>query len=187
MTHHLIDIRPATPDDQPALFAYLGEQLAENGRGGAALFQPIGRTDAGVPAAMQERFAAGMATPVGQPGWRHVWIALDQAGSVAGHIDLRGHPATASSHRVLLGMGVRHDLRRAGLGTRLVQVALAWARAMRAQGAPFDWIDLEVLSQNHQARALYVRTGFHVTGEVPDMYRIGGAQIGAVSMSITLG
>ena len=183
----MIAIRPATLDDLPALFAYLGEQLAENGRDGAPLFQAMERTDAGVPAAMRERFAGGMATPVGQPGWRHAWIALDAAGSIAGHVDLRARPEPASSHRALLGMGVRHDLRRLGLGTQLVHTALAWARALRGQGAPLDWIDLEVLSQNHQARALYLRTGFHVTGEVPDLYRIGGAQVGAVSMSLHLG
>jgi ribosomal protein S18 acetylase RimI-like enzyme len=174
-------IRPATADDLPALFAYLGEQLAENGRDGAPLFQPMEAVTDGVPPALRERFAAGIATPVGQPGWRQVWIALDEEGAVAGHIDLRGRPEPVSRHRTLLGMGVRHDLRRAGLGTRLVQEALAWARA-----SGFAWVDLEVLAQNHQARALYVRTGFQQTGEVPDLYRIKGQPVGAVSMSIRL-
>lgn len=176
----MITIRSATADDLPALFAYLGEQLAENGRDGP-LFQPMAPTLDGVPLAMRERFAAGIAASVGQPGWRQVWIALDETGAVAGHIDLRGRPEPASSHRALLGMGVRHDLRRAGLGTRLVQEALAWARA-----SGFAWVDLEVLAQNHKARALYARTGFHLTGEMPDLYRIGGEPVGAVSMSIRL-
>ncbi|MEW6761280.1 MAG: GNAT family N-acetyltransferase [Pseudomonadota bacterium] len=174
-------IRPATLDDLPALFAYLGEQLAENGRDGL-LFQPMAATQAGVPDAMRERFTNGVMTPVGQPGWRHVWIALDEDGAIAGHIDLRGRQEATASHRVLLGMGVRHDLRRAGLGTRLVQTALSWAREQPA----FEWIDLEVLAQNHKARALYARMGFHETGEVPDRYRIGGEQIGEVSMSFKL-
>jgi len=176
----VIAIRPITQDDLPALFDYLGEQLAENGRDGV-LFQPMAPADS-VPEAMRERFAAGMATPVGQPGWRHVWIALDETGAIAGHIDLRGLPEPTASHRVLLGMGVRHDLRRAGLGTRLVQTALGWAREQPG----FAWVDLEVLAQNHSARALYARLGFRVTGEVADRYRIGGAQIGEVAMSFEL-
>ena len=175
-----MSVRPATAGDLPALFAYLGEQLAENGRDGV-LFQPMAPTPDGVPPAMRERFTAGIATPTGQPGWRRVWIALDENGQVAGHIDLRGRPEPASSHRTLLGMGVRRDLRRAGLGTRLVQEALAWARA-----SGFAWVDLEVLSQNHKARALYTGTGFHITAEVPDLYRIGDTPIGAVSMSMRL-
>ncbi|WP_409269057.1 GNAT family N-acetyltransferase [Massilia sp. BHUDP2] len=176
----MIAIRPATANDLPALFAYLGEQLAENGRDGL-LFQPMAPTTDGVPLAMRERFSAGMASSPGHPGWRHVWIALDEDGTIAGHIDLRGRLDAASSHRTLLGMGVRHDLRRAGLGTRLVQEALAWARA-----SGFAWVDLEVLSQNHKARALYVRMGFVETGEVPDLYRIEGQSVGAVSMSLRL-
>jgi len=180
VTPSLTTIRPATADDLPALFAYLGEQLAENGRDGV-LFQPMAPTEAGVPLAMRERFAAGVATPAGQPGWRQVWIALDGAGAVAGHVDLRGRPEPACGHRTLLGMGVRHDLRRLGLGARLLQEALAWARARG-----FAWVDLEVLSQNHKARALYARSGFHVTGEVADLYRIDGCQVGAVSMSIQI-
>jgi len=175
-----IAIRPATADDLPALFAYLGEQLAENGRDGV-LFQPMAPALDGVPPALRERFTMGIATPTGQPGWRQVWIAVDETGGIAGHIDLRGRPEPASGHRTLLGMGVRQDLRRAGLGTRLVQEALAWARA-----SGFAWVDLEVLSQNHKARALYARTGFYVTGEVADLYRIGGQPVGAVSMSLQL-
>jgi len=50
----------------------------------------------------------------------------------------------------------------------------------------FAWVDLEVLAQNHKARALYVRNGFVQTGEVPDLYRIGGMQVGEVSMSVRL-
>jgi len=176
----VIFIRPATANDLPALFAYLGEQLAENGRDGI-LFQPMAPTLDGVPPAMCERFSIGIATPVGQPGWRHAWIALDAAGRIAGHIDLRGRPEPACAHRALLGMGVRHDLRRAGVGTLLVQEALAWARLMG-----FAWVDLEVLSQNHKARALYARCGFTQTGEVPDLYRIGGVSVGEVSMSVQL-
>ena len=174
-------IRPAAPDELPALFAYLGEQLAENGRDGL-LFQPMAPTQAGVPDAMRERFTNGVMTPVGQPGWRHVWIALDEGGAIAGHIDLRGRPEPSAAHRALLGMGVREDLRRAGLGTRLVQTALSWAREHPA----FEWVDLEVLAQNHKARALYARMGFQVTGEVPDRYRIGGVQVGEVAMSFKL-
>lgn len=180
MSSPAIAIRPATPEDLPALFAYLGEQLAENGRDGV-LFQPMETSTDGVPQPMRERFAAGMATAVGQPGWRHVWVALDPNGAIAGHIDLRARPEPASSHRVLLGMGVRHDLRRAGLGTRLVQEALGWARA-----GGFAWVDLEVLSQNHKARALYARMGFVETGEMPDLYRIGGQSVGEVAMSARL-
>lgn len=166
--------------DLPALFAYLGEQLLENGRDGMPLFQPMARTtDPQVPQAMQARFSAGMATPLGEPGWRRVWIGIDEQGAIAGHIDLRAHPEPNAAHRALLGMGVHHRHRRHGLGARLVDTALAWARTTPA----LAWVDLDVLSDNLAARRLYERTGFVQTGEVPDLYRIDGESYGSVTMS----
>lgn len=176
----MIAIRAAAEDDLPALFAYLGEQLTENGRDGMPLFQPMARTDDPVvPEAMQARFSGGMATPLGEPGWRRVWIAIDEQGAIAGHIDLRARPEPQSAHRALLGMGVQRAYRRHGLGARLVDMALTWAGAT----APLEWVDLDVLSVNLAARRLYERSGFVQTGEVPDLYRIDGESHGSVTMS----
>jgi ribosomal protein S18 acetylase RimI-like enzyme len=182
--HHppVITIRPATEDDLPALFAYLGEQLAENGRNGTPLFQPMARIDTGVPEAMRARFTQGMAAPLDQANWRRAWLAIDGAGHIAGHIDLRALPDATASHRAVLGMGVRHDMRRMGLGRQLMDAALAWAR----NTPPLAWVDLEVMTQNQGARALYQQMGFQQTGEVPDRYRIDGVPIGEVSMSLPL-
>lgn len=173
-------IRPVTAGDLPALFAYLGEQLTENGRNGVPLFQPMPRTtDPMVPQAMQDRFTTGLATPVGQPGWRRAWVALDDSGAIAGHIDLRGRAEPAASHRAMLGMGVHRNHRRAGLGSLLIEAASAWA----ANDAGFQWIDLEVLSVNQPAIALYERTGFTRTGEVADMFIIDSERLGYTFMS----
>jgi ribosomal protein S18 acetylase RimI-like enzyme len=179
----VIAIRLAQAGDLPALFAYLGEQLLENGRDGAPLFQPMARTsDPAVPEAMRERFSQGLATPPGEPGWRRAWIAVDQQGAIAGHIDLRAHPEADAPHRIVLGMGVHHAWRRHGLGVRLIDTALDWARAT----PPFAWVDLEVLSANLPARRLYQRTGFQVVGEVHDLYRIDGESVDSVAMTYQL-
>lgn len=176
----MIAIREAAHDDLPVLFAYLGEQLTENGRGCMPLFQPMARTSAPlVPQPMQERFAAGMATPFGQPGWRRVWIAIGDQGEIAGHIDLRARPEPEAAHRTMLGMGVHRDYRRHGLGARLVETALAWARAM----PPLAWVELDVLSANHGARRLYERMGFDKVGEIADLYRIDGESVSLVLMT----
>ena len=176
----MIAIRLAQPSDLPALFAYLGEQLLENGRDGMPLFQPMARTrDPQVPEAMQARFSAGIATPPGEPGWRRAWIALDEDGAIAGHIDLRAHPDAQATHRTVLGMGVHHRYRRHGLGVRLVDTALAWAGAT----PPFAWVDLDVLSANLPARRLYERAGFQAVGEIPDLYRIDGESVASLMMT----
>jgi len=167
------------PERLPQLFLYLDDHLQDNGRFGTPLFQPQARALSRFPPEKAAAFAGGLDMPFGQPGWRRVWIALDGAGTIAGHVDLRARPEPASSHRTLLGMGVHRDARRLGLGMALVETALAWAGAT----PPLEWVDLDVLAVNLAARRLYERAGFVVTGEVPDLYRIDGESHGSVMMS----
>ncbi|HEY1043381.1 MAG TPA: GNAT family N-acetyltransferase [Telluria sp.] len=177
MTH---TIRAVTAADLPALFSYLGEQLIENGRKGNPLFQPVPRTDdPSLPLAIRSRFTNGLAAAVGEPGWRRAWIAVDGRDAIAGHVDLRARPEPGSAHRAMLGMGVHPGSRRLGLGMRLIDAAAAWARENG-----FEWIDLEVLSVNTPAIALYQRSGFAMIGEFADMYRIDGERHAYTLMSL---
>ena len=173
----LVTIEPMTDADVADFFGYLGEQIAENGRDGR-WFMPMAPSDAGIPLDKQQSFRDGFAAPVGERGWRRGWIARDAGGNVAGHIDLRAHPDAFTGHRCLLGMGVRHDLRRIGLATRLLARATDWASA---QG--LKWIDLQVLSANEPAIALYRREGFLMQGGRPDMFVIDGVSLGEIWMA----
>ena len=172
-----LGIEPIGEADFEALFRYLGEQLAENGRDGH-WFMPLAPTDAGVPLDLQQRFRDGLAAAVGEPGWRRGWIARDARGDVAGHVDLRAHPEPFTGHRCLLGMGVQRAHRRVGLASRLLAHATAWAAA---QG--LKWIDLQVLSANEAAVALYRREGFQMQGGRPDMFVIDGVSLGEIWMA----
>lgn len=171
-------IRPAGVGDLDAFFTYLDDHLRDNGANGAPLFQPLPRAASCFPPERQASFRDGAAIPVGEPGWRRLWLAFDGA-RIAGHIDLRARPEPASAHRCLLGMGVDRDYRRHGLGQRLIGAAVEWASAQRQ----LTWIDLEVLSVNAPARALYARAGFVQTGELADMFRIDGVALGYAYMS----
>ena len=171
------DIRPATEADLPALFAYLDDHLSDNGSAGTALFMPVARSAARFPPEKEAGMRNGFAIPVGQPGWRKPWIAWSADGQIAGHVDLRARREAACTHRALLGMGVHRDFRRLGLGAQLVQVACAWAKTHA-----IDWIDLDVLSVNQPAIALYLRCGFTLVGEMPDMFRVDGAALGHTLM-----
>lgn len=152
------------------LFAYLNDHLADNGKGSTALFQPMSRGESRLPAETRASFSAGLGVAVAEPGWRRVWIAVDEAGAIAGHIDLRARPERSAAHRALLGMGVHRNHRRQGLGMRLIDAAIGWALAEPA----LDWVDLEVLAVNLAARQLYARAGFTIVGEIADMFRIDG-------------
>ena len=174
-------IRPATRDDLPSFFAYLNDHLADNGKGGTALFMPMARGASFFPPDKESAFRTGLDTPVGQPGWRRLWLAMGTDQEIAGHIDLRARPEIAAFHRALLGMGVHRAARRHGLGARLIEVAHAWAGS---EG--LGWIDLEVLSVNQAARSLYARCGFAQVGEIADMFRIDGDSHGYVFMTRAL-
>ena len=80
-----------------------------------------------------------------------------------------------------LGMGVHRLAPRQGLGRVLLASAMDWARK---QG--LEWVDLEVLSINEPARALYRAGGFRQTGEIADMFRIDGEQLAYTLMSLKL-
>jgi GNAT superfamily N-acetyltransferase len=172
-----IVVEPFAESDFDDFFRYLGAQVAENGRDGV-WFMPMTPAEAGIPAAKQQSFRDGFATPLGQPGWRRGWLARDARGAVAGHIDLRAHPDAFTGHRCVLGMGVRRDVRRAGLATRLLAEATRWAST---QG--LKWIDLQVLSANEPAVAFYRREGFQMQGGRPDMYVIDGVSLGELWMA----
>ena len=163
-------VRPADAADLPAFFAYLDDHLRDNGRDGAPLFQPLSRAQSQLPPGLKVSFIEGLAIPVGEAGWRRLWLALDARGSIAGHIDLRARPEPLARHRAMLGMCVHRAYRRRGLGMRLVDTAIDWARSQDG----LRWIDLEVLSENRPAVALYLRSGFAMTARIEDMLEIDG-------------
>jgi ribosomal protein S18 acetylase RimI-like enzyme len=165
-----VKIRPADAADLPAFFVYLNDHLRDNGRDGAPLFQPLSRAQSQLPPGLKVSFVEGVAIPVGEPRWRRLWLALDPRGSIAGHIDLRARPEPLARHRAMLGMGVHRAYRRRGLGAQLLAAAVDWAR--NEDG--LQWIDLEVLSENHPAVALYLRSGFTMTARIEDMLQIDG-------------
>lgn len=62
------------------------------------------------------------------------------------------------------------------------QAPTAWAREVPT----LAWIDLGVFGPNAAARALYARAGFVETGRRADYFRVRGAPIEDVSMSLSL-
>lgn len=175
----MTSIEQLTPDDFTLFLAYLNDHLSDNGRESTGYFQPLSRDDSRFPADKVDAFRAGMRIAVGAPGWRRVWVARDADGRFAGHIDLRAHVERYATHRCLLGMGVDRGQRKAGLGGMLIAHAQSWAH----QCARLEWIDLQVLSSNTPAVNLYLRNGFHKTGEIDGMFEIDGQRFSYTSMS----
>ena len=74
-------------------------------------------------------------------------------------------PLSAKSrtyHRASLGMSVRRDYWRQGIGSAMMERLITHARQ-----TGFEQIELEVVSANRRAISLYIKYGFQVYGTRP--------------------
>lgn len=179
---HIEAVSPAATEQLNAFFAYLREHVAENGAPDKGYFQPMSRETSNVSLEREERVRSALRVDTAQSGWRKLWLARTSQGTIAGHIDLRGHSEPHTAHRCLLGIGVHGSYRRMGLGVSLLQSAKNWAQDV----ANLEWIDLQVLSANQAAIRLYHRFGFVTVGEIPDMFRFDGQSFGYSTMALRL-
>lgn len=85
-------------------------------------------------------------------------VAVDNGG-VAGWCDVIPSTRTGFKHVGHLGMGVRREYRRRGLGRRLLEACLS-----RATAAGIERVELEVFSDNAAAIGLYESHGFKLEG-----------------------
>ena len=81
-------------------------------------------------------------------------------GTVVGFCDILPNKTPGFTHVARLGMGVRVEWRRQGIGRRLLEACL-----MLAQSAGIEKIELEVFSDNTGAVKLYEAFGFRPEGK----------------------
>lgn len=87
-------------------------------------------------------------------GDRAVMVVVDDGGTIVGHLALY-----VQAGRADLGMALSEGYRGAGLGRRLLEQGVAWAREAGAHK-----VVLEAWPHNAAALALYERCGFEVEG-----------------------
>jgi ribosomal-protein-alanine acetyltransferase len=133
--------RPATADDLPAIDRL--EHAAFEGPWST----PIYREEIRRSARREDRSAVELCVDEGRVvGLSCVWFVVDEC------------------H--LLRIATHPDVRRQGLGTRLLERVIARARERRC-----TVVNLEVASQNRAAVQLYARAGFREVGRRPGYYR----------------
>lgn len=85
------------------------------------------------------------------------------------------------SHRAELGISVRKDYWGKGIGTKLMDALIAFAR-----NAGFEILSLEVRSDNDRAIRLYERFGFKKIATYPGFMKIKGELVDYDLMYLTL-
>jgi RimJ/RimL family protein N-acetyltransferase len=153
----------------------------ENGSGATVRFG-LGRPSDPLDGDRIRRFLDdGLPCAIDTPGWCRVWIA-EGPSEIQGHVALRAHVRPESRHRALVSIGVLEPYRRRGIAGELFDAAIRWARTQVA----LTWLDSEVFGHNEPALRLHRKFGFVEVGRVTDMYRIEGAPVDDIRLTLKL-
>lgn len=175
MSQTSIHILPLHPERHADFAEHMERHVAESGRHGVH-FMPFLASDPDRPMGVAPD---RLLLDLDQKGWVRCWVAVDaDTDHVVGHVDLKGSKLRTGLHRCELGLGIEEPWRGQGLGTRLMQVAIGFARAEPR----LHWIDLCTFSTNTPARALYRKLGFTEVGLVRDRFRLDGQSVDDVQM-----
>jgi RimJ/RimL family protein N-acetyltransferase len=106
-----------------------------------------------------------------------LFVALDGE-RIVGNLAVSAHQHPGTAHGAALGMSVLAPWRGQGIGSRLLDRAIAWAKERRLRR-----LELEVRSNNPGARRLYERKGFEVEGVRRSAHEVDGAFVDAIFMA----
>jgi RimJ/RimL family protein N-acetyltransferase len=107
-----------------------------------------------------------------------VFVAERADGTLVGRLSVGRDPHPASAHVADIGLMVALDARRQGVGTALLQAAVAWARE-----AGVRKLELHVFPWNEGAIALYEAFGFEREGYRKEHYRRGSEYVDSILMA----
>lgn len=169
-----------TPTDFKRWAEHMNRLIAEQGRDGRPFFSPMDAVDFESPD-FQVRFDKNFAIPIGQPAWMRMWAVESLDADLIAHVDLTGSRVPSEKHRATLGIGVEERFYRQGIGRRLMQEAIVFARLN-----DIEWMDLYVFSENHAAVELYRALGFEEIGRRNDRFRLGGRSIDDLTMTLRI-
>jgi len=163
----VIRVRRAVPKDAAALVALAEAVGREDGRW-------ILASEGWRPAGDERRFLRGVQSHPDAA----VFVAEDD-GLVVARLSLARDPHPASRHVADLGLMVEAGHRRQGVGTALLEEAVAWARTVGVRK-----LELHVFPWNEAAIALYEAVGFEREGYRKQHYRRGdGGYVDAILMA----
>jgi len=141
----------ARQKDAVELGAHSARVVSRSGVGRTPLFVALPPGTRVNGASVAKKRAQAWAKRLTESGWSRAWVARS-LGRIVGQVEL--HSGT-SGDRARLGIMLSASARGRGLGSVLLDRALTYARR---QG--FRHVDLEVLSTNPTAMAMYERRGF---------------------------
>jgi ribosomal protein S18 acetylase RimI-like enzyme len=107
------------------------------------------------------------------------FVAVSARGKVVGWCDVIPMSRPVQAHRGVFGIGLLPQFRGRGIGTRLIRVALAAARAFGLHR-----VELTVREHNTGAIELYKKEGFEIEGVQRDAVLVDGVYENVVCMAV---
>lgn len=108
-------------------------------------------------------------------------LVCEKSGRVVGVLTLQRGIHKKSRHTAILGIALSRGYRHQGIGTRMIEIALDWAR-----GTGIKKVNLEVFSSNINAIRAYKKIGFHTEGFKKGQFVIDGELVDDVLMTYYL-
>ena len=156
--NHTYIIREAVPDDAENMILYLNQV------GGESDYLLHGKNEFHVPVEGVKRKLAASKDSENSI----VLIALEN-GQIVARAELEGYYAARTRHRAKFSISVRKDHWHQGIGTEMLKRIIEQAREMKIR-----IIELEVLTDNAGAIALYHKMGFADIGIYKRYFYVNG-------------
>ena len=174
-------IRILQPEDIDSFAEHFARHMAESGRGNTPFFAPHSSSELWDKQSRRSVILERWSKPLTQVAWGRAWGAYD-SDRMIGHVDLKARPIVTSLHRAIVGIGIEETYRKMGLGRRLMETALEWAK----EQLQLSWLDLNVFANNEAGIRLYSRCGFVEAGRTKDLFRVDGISVDDIQMVLRL-
>ena len=125
-------------------------------------------------------YLLGKNKKITEPYWRRSWGVMDD-NKIIGSLDLIGGRIPSALHRCSLMMGVASNVRKRGIGRKILSFATNWAKENGLL-----YVDLSVLGTNIPAHKLYTSFGFLEIGRKENSFIIYGIAVDEIQMTFPL-
>ena len=168
----MITIRTARPEDAAQIITYARRVFAEPGINLITMadeFNPTTESEARMISEMNR-------------ATNSLFLVAEDDGRIVGQLTLQGGKRRNVRHAATLGITVGREHRGQGVGRRLMEYAIAWARA----SGVVTRIELNVFVRNTNAVRLYESCGFVVEGRRRRAARRDGEYLDDLVMALLL-
>jgi RimJ/RimL family protein N-acetyltransferase len=109
-----------------------------------------------------------------------ILLVAEYENQLIGNIDVTGSQRERMMHTGMIGMGMLEEWRNSGLGTLLMEKAIAWSK----QNAILELLWLQVYTANHAALHLYKKMGFIENGIIKNYFKHETDYFDVMTMSL---